>query len=62
MIVLAGHVGIIWLILVFLVLSSAAWYWRQISRITGGLLTATLSHAAADLAVILAIFFLTSTI
>ncbi len=61
LIVLSGKMGTLWLAVVFLVLSTAAWYWRQISRITGGLLAATLSHMAADIAVILAIYFLTAT-
>lgn len=60
LIVLAGKVGFIWIIVVFLVLSGAAWYWRQISRITGGLSAAIISHLAADLTVILAIYYLTS--
>jgi hypothetical protein len=62
LIVLAGHIGIIWLVVVFFALSSAAWYWRQISRITGGLLTTTLSHMAADITIILAIYFMTAMI
>ena len=57
--VLAGNVGVIWLVLAFLVLCTAEWYWRQISRITGGLLAATLSHMAGDITVILTIYFLT---
>jgi membrane protease YdiL (CAAX protease family) len=60
LIVLAGNVGIIWLVVVFLVLSGAAWYWRQISRVTDGLLTAILSHLTADLTVILAIYYMTA--
>jgi hypothetical protein len=59
LIVLGGKVGILWLVVVFLVLCGAAWYWRQISRNTGGLMAATLSHMAADITVILSIFFLT---
>ncbi|MDD5190747.1 MAG: CPBP family glutamic-type intramembrane protease [Dehalococcoidales bacterium] len=57
--VLAGYVGVIWLGAVFLVLSGAAWFWRQISRITGGLFVAILSHMAGDLTVILVIYYLT---
>jgi len=60
-IVLVGKVSIPWLGVVFLVLCCAAWYWRQISRITGGLLAAILSHMAADATVILSIYFLTAT-
>ena len=61
LIVLAGKMGELWLVVVFLVLCGAAWYWRQISRFTGGLLVATLSHMAADITVILSIYFLTTT-
>jgi membrane protease YdiL (CAAX protease family) len=62
MIVLAGSIAVPWLAVVFLVLCVAAWYWRQISIITGGLLAAILSHLAADITVILAIFYLTSAL
>jgi hypothetical protein len=61
LIVLAGKMGEPWLVVVFLVLCGAAWYWRQISRLTGGLLVAILSHMAADITVILSIYFLTAT-
>jgi len=59
LIVLAGKMDALWLVVVFLVLCGAAWYWRQISRLTGGLLTAALSHMAADITIILTICFLT---
>ena len=62
LIVLAGKVGLFWLAVTFMVLCCAAWYWRQVSRITGGLLTATLSHMAADITVILSIYFMTATV
>jgi membrane protease YdiL (CAAX protease family) len=61
LIVLGGNIAVPWLVVVFLVLGGAAWYWRQISRITGGLLTAILSHLAADITVIMAIYYLTSS-
>jgi membrane protease YdiL (CAAX protease family) len=60
LVVLAGSLAVLWLPVVLLVLAGAAWYWRQISRITGGLLAAILSHMAADVTVILAIYYLTS--
>jgi hypothetical protein len=62
LLVLSGKIGVSWLAVVFLVIGGAAWYWRQISRVTEGLLAATLSHLAADVTVILSIFFLTATI
>jgi uncharacterized protein len=58
LIVLAGNVGLFWLMAAFLVLCAAAWYWRQISRVTGGLLATTLSHGAADITVILTIYLM----
>jgi hypothetical protein len=61
LIVLARTLDLIWLVVVFLCLCGAAWFWRQISRITGGLLAAYISHMAADITVILSIYFLTST-
>jgi hypothetical protein len=60
LIVLAGNVGAPWLVVVFLVLCAAAWYWRQLRRLTNGLMATTLSHMAADVTVILAIYFLTA--
>jgi len=60
LVVLIGKVGPFWLAAIFLVLCGAAWYWRQVSRITGGLLAATLSHMAADITVILSIYLLTA--
>ena len=55
-VVLAGQIAEYWLILVFLVVLLCGWYWRQTRRITRGLLTAILSHMAADLSIILAIY------
>jgi hypothetical protein len=57
--VLAGKVGLIWLIIVFAVLVLAAWCWRQSNRICGGLLPSTASHLAADITIILVIFGMT---
>jgi hypothetical protein len=62
LIVLAGNVSLFWLIAVFLVLCAVAYYWRQISRTTGGLLATTLSHGAADITVILTIYFMTAIV
>jgi len=57
--VMAGKADVFWLIAVFLAICGVAWYWRQISRITGGLMTATLSHMAGDITVILSIYLRT---
>jgi|WetSurMetagenome_2_1015567.scaffolds.fasta_scaffold65572_3 hypothetical protein len=60
LVVLTGKISVPWLAVVFLVMCGAAWYWRQVSQFTGGLLAATLSHLAADITVILSIFVLTA--
>jgi hypothetical protein len=60
LVVLAGKIEIIWLITVFLVLTFSAWYWRQINRLSEGLLPSIVSHLTADITVILTIYFMTS--
>lgn len=42
----------------FVDLAIVSWVWRQASREAGGLLVSTVSHAVADLSVILAAAFL----
>ena len=58
LIVLAGYIETIWLIAVFLCLTIGAWFWRQINRLNGGLLASTVSHIAADITVILTIYYI----
>jgi membrane protease YdiL (CAAX protease family) len=58
LIVLTGKMDIIWLPVVFLLLISGAWLWRQVNRWNGGLLSSVASHGAADFAVMLALFML----
>lgn len=60
LLVLNGKIGVIWMVVVFAILSASAWYWRQVTRITGGVRIAVLSHMAADITVILAIYLLTA--
>ena len=60
LVVLSGKIGVPWLVVVLLAICGAAWYWRQISRLTEGLLAATISHMVADITVILTIYFLTT--
>ncbi|MDF3127896.1 CPBP family glutamic-type intramembrane protease [Kiritimatiellaeota bacterium B1221] len=55
LIVLAFLVQIIWLPAVFSVLAAASFIWRQAVRKTGGLAVPILTHALADLGVILAV-------
>jgi hypothetical protein len=57
--VLAGKVGFVWLIVVLVVLALASWFWRQTNRIGGGLLPSLASHLAADITIILSIYWLT---
>jgi hypothetical protein len=56
--VLAGKVDFIWLIAVFIVLSLAAWFWRQANRWNHGLTSSIVSHFAADLTLILVIYYM----
>jgi len=58
-IVLAGYIGATWLALFLVVLSAAAWFWRQINNASEGLLPSTVSHIAADLTIILTIYSMT---
>lgn len=55
--VLAGKIDVIWLIIVFIVLSSGAWFWRQANKWNQGILASIVSHIAADISVILVIYF-----
>ncbi len=57
-IVLAGKIQTAWLIAVFLILTAAAWTWRQSNRLGEGLLPSFASHLAADASIILVSFFL----
>lgn len=47
-----------WLVVSLLLLTGVGWGWRQEARLSGGLLTPMVSHALADLGVILAIYAL----
>ncbi len=49
MLVLAGKVEIVWLLVIFLALTSAAWFWRQIARLNQGLLASSISHMAGEI-------------
>jgi hypothetical protein len=58
LVVLAGKVDAIWLIVIFSVLTAAAWFWRQTNRWAHGMLPSAASHLAADIAVIITIYLL----
>lgn len=47
-----------WIALSFVILVGAGWAWRQLARMYHGLTIPILSHAAADAAIIGAVFFL----
>jgi hypothetical protein len=57
-VILAGKVDFIWLIAVLVILTFAAWLWRQANRICHGLLPSLVSHMAADITIIFAIYWL----
>ncbi len=59
--VLARFAAWPWLILEFVILAGAAWLWRQIARKYDGLLIPLLSHLAADLSLILSIYWLAAS-
>jgi hypothetical protein len=56
---MAGKVGIIWLIILFIVLSLVAWFWRQADRWNKGISASVISHFAADISIILVIYYFT---
>jgi hypothetical protein len=56
--VLAGKIDVVWLVTMFVVLIVAAWAWRQLNRLSHGLLPSLLSHQAADITIILTIYLL----
>jgi hypothetical protein len=58
-IVLAGIMNVIWLIVIFIVLSSGAWFWRQANRWNQGLSASIVSHLVADASIICIIYFMT---
>jgi len=58
MLVLGGLIETPWLAVVFLTLTSGAWFWRQLNRLNGGLFASIVSHMAADVSVMLAVTFL----
>ena len=67
-VVFAGyHALILWgrvrpssILFAVMILISAGWLWRQISRKDGGLLAAVLGHMAADLSILMTIYWMCS--
>ncbi len=60
LLVLYRIIGMGWLVLTAVVLTLAAWLWRQTVRASGGLLIACLSHLAADCSVLLVAYSLST--
>jgi membrane protease YdiL (CAAX protease family) len=56
--ILAGRLGIIWLVIAFIILFLTAWFWRQSGRWSQGLAASITSHFAADTSIILLIYFM----
>lgn len=58
--ILIGRVRFGSILLAFIVLALAGWFWRQIVRADGGLLAPVLGHMAADFTILMTIRALTS--
>lgn len=56
--VLWGRVHPLSILFAVIILTSAGWIWRQISREDGGLLAAVLGHAVADFSILLVIYWM----
>jgi hypothetical protein len=52
LIILCLFVGPPWMFFAFTILTLGSWFWRQVSRYTGSLLPAVLSHLLADLSIL----------
>lgn len=57
--ILAPFVSWWWSAAAFVVLSGVAWVWRQSARLSGGVLVASVSHFAADVSILVAVWALT---
>ena len=53
--ILAPFISVTWLIVTLVIMTVAAWLWRQVTRRAKSLLPAVLSHLAADVSILLAI-------
>lgn len=58
MLVLALFLEWYWLILSFVILTIAAWFWRQLANKYKGLILPTLSHIAADASIMIVAYLL----
>ncbi len=58
LIVIAGKMGMVWLAIVFFIVTIGAWFWRQVNRLSRGLLPSTVSHFAGDISVMVIIYMM----
>jgi len=56
LIILSMFVGLAWMMFAFVVLSTAGWLWRRVSRYTHSLLPAVLAHMLADLTILCVLY------
>jgi membrane protease YdiL (CAAX protease family) len=54
--IIAPYLSPFWMMYTFIILSCASWFWREVTRYTGSLLPAILSHVLADLTILLVIY------
>lgn len=57
LIILSLFVRPVWMLIAFLILTTASWFWRQVSRYTGSLMPAVLSHMLADFSILMVLYF-----
>jgi hypothetical protein len=57
LIILSLFVNPAWMLLAFVILAMASWLWRQVSRYTGSLMPAVLSHMLADFSILMVLYF-----
>jgi hypothetical protein len=56
LIILSLFVLPIWMLFAFIILVLASWFWRQVSRYTGSLMPAILSHMLADFSILMVLY------
>jgi hypothetical protein len=54
--ILSLFVGPVWMLFAFAILAVASWLWRQVSRYTGSLMPAVLSHMLADFSILMVLY------
>jgi hypothetical protein len=56
--ILLGRVQPLSIVFAVIILTSAGWFWRQLSREDDGLLAAVLGHAVADFSILIVIYWM----